>query len=296
MAVSRKNKPLPQYRHQKMFLDERLMLSQRHVLTAPTHAHDHDFMELVFVVGGRGNHRSAAGLRKLTAGDVLVLRPGAWHAYENCQSLEVHNCCFAISMLRRELAWTMGDAALSYLFWEGPLREGNFGQFIFKMPAGDMRDALTHADQLAAMLKTASGSHASQVGCLLMVLGKVSPHVPGRRVQTPSASRDLHPAAISATALLEEQPRRDWSLDDLAAAVHVDRSYLVRLIKAHTGMSPMAYLARHRAELAARLLLQTDRPISRIAADVGWPDPNYFARRFKQHFGISASDYRNQAG
>jgi AraC family L-rhamnose operon transcriptional activator RhaR len=27
---------------------------------------------------------------------------------------------------------------------------------------------------------------------------------------------------------------------------------------------------------------------------VGWDDPNYFARRFKAHFGISATRYRQQ--
>ena len=272
------------------------MLSRRHVLTEATQPHDHDFVELVFVAGGRGMHRSATGLRRLTAGDVLLLRPGAWHAYENCDRLEVHNCCFAASLLRRELAWTMGEAALSYLFWEGPMREGNFGQLLFRMPQSAMQQALAHADRLAELLDHPQAAHASRIGCLLLILGLVAPHVPAGKPQADQIARELHPKAIDAITLLEEQPRRNWSLDELAAAVHVDRSYLVRLVKAHTGLSPMAYLARHRAELAARLLLQTRRPISRIAADVGWDDPNYFARRFRQHFGISASDYRARAG
>jgi AraC family transcriptional regulator, L-rhamnose operon transcriptional activator RhaR len=54
----------------------------------------------------------------------------------------------------------------------------------------------------------------------------------------------------------------------------------------------MAYLGRLRAETAAALPLHSDRPITCIARDVGWPDQNYLARRFKAHYGLSASTYR----
>jgi AraC family L-rhamnose operon transcriptional activator RhaR len=55
----------------------------------------------------------------------------------------------------------------------------------------------------------------------------------------------------------------------------------------------MAFLSRHRVELAAARLLHTDQPIHRIGESVGWPDQNYFARRFKSHYGLSASTYRS---
>jgi AraC family L-rhamnose operon transcriptional activator RhaR len=56
----------------------------------------------------------------------------------------------------------------------------------------------------------------------------------------------------------------------------------------------MAWLARQRAEKAAVLLLTTDKAIAAIGREVGWHDPNYFARRFRAAFGISARQYRNQ--
>ena len=54
----------------------------------------------------------------------------------------------------------------------------------------------------------------------------------------------------------------------------------------------MAYLARLRAEHAANLLLRSDQSIAAIGRTVGWPDQNYFARRFRDHYGLSASVYR----
>ena len=61
-----------------------------------------------------------------------------------------------------------------------------------------------------------------------------------------------------------------------------------------TGLPPKAYLAQLRAERAAVLLLHSDDPSTGIGRAVGWPDQNYFARRFKAHYGLSATTYRRQ--
>ena len=73
--------------------------------------------------------------------------------------------------------------------------------------------------------------------------------------------------------LLEAAPERHWTLTELADELHLAPGYLVRLFKAGTGLPPMAYLARLRAETAAALLLHTDQPVTAIGRAVGWPDP-----------------------
>jgi AraC family transcriptional regulator, L-rhamnose operon transcriptional activator RhaR len=92
--------------------------------------------------------------------------------------------------------------------------------------------------------------------------------------------------------MLESAPERRWTLPELAGQLHLAPGYLVRVFKAGTGLPPMAYLARLRAETAATLLLHTDQPVTAIGRAVGWPDQNYFARRFKAHYGLSATTYR----
>jgi len=56
----------------------------------------------------------------------------------------------------------------------------------------------------------------------------------------------------------------------------------------------MAYLAKRRVETAAEMLLHGDESMSEIGQTVGWPDQNYFARRFKAHFGLSGTTYRER--
>lgn len=75
--------------------------------------------------------------------------------------------------------------------------------------------------------------------------------------------------------------------------MRLDEAYLVRLFKAAVGIPPMAYLARIRVERAVGLLLHTPAPVSDIGRRVGWSDPNYFARRFRAHTGLSPTAYRD---
>jgi hypothetical protein len=51
-------------------------------------AHTHGFAELVVVLAGTGVHASHAGRRSLRVGDAVLLRPGLWHSYEDCDGLE----------------------------------------------------------------------------------------------------------------------------------------------------------------------------------------------------------------
>ena len=55
--------------------------------------------------------------------------------------------------------------------------------------------------------------------------------------------------------------------------------------------SPVTSYAWYRPR-AATLLLHSDQPVTCIGQAVGWPDQNYFARRFKAHYGLSATTYR----
>jgi AraC family transcriptional regulator, L-rhamnose operon transcriptional activator RhaR len=94
--------------------------------------------------------------------------------------------------------------------------------------------------------------------------------------------------------MLEADIARAWTLTALAVELHLTPGYLVRLFKAATGLPPMAYLAQLRAEHAAVLLLHSDDSVTHIGRAVGWPDQSSFARRFRAHYGLSATTYRKR--
>lgn len=85
------------------------------------------------------------------------------------------------------------------------------------------------------------------------------------------------------------------TLDSLADATCLNRSYLCRVFKKDMGVSIFSYLNELRMKRAAELLLQrSDRYIKEIAAEVGIDDPFYFTRRFKEYYGVSPKEYIEQ--
>ena len=78
----------------------------------------------------------------------------------------------------------------------------------------------------------------------------------------------------------------------IADHLNIERTYLYRLFKDITGVSPQEYLLDYRIRRACSLLKETDLPVSDIARSVGYGDALYFSRLFKQKKGSPPSEYR----
>ena len=74
----------------------------------------------------------------------------------------------------------------------------------------------------------------------------------------------------------------------------MSKASLYRKLKALTGQSTNEFLQNFRLKYAARLLTESDRPISDIAYDVGFSDPYYFSRAFKKLFEMSPKQWRQE--
>jgi AraC family L-rhamnose operon transcriptional activator RhaR len=254
--------------------------------------HTHSFVEIAVVIGGTAVHVSRAGRQELTVGDVILLRPGVWHGYEDCGDLRLYNCCISPELQQRELSWTRDDPLLGRLLWTGPYAGQRRGILTTHLDADRLSECLDHLDALDRLRFEPLSLHRGDiVGRLALFLSCVARVVARDEGGEPGAS-ETHSAVVSAMRMMEAQPEHPWTLTELAEGLHLAPGYLVRLFKSATGLPPMAYLARHRVEVAAAQLLHTDQPISRIGESVGWPDQNYFARRFRAHYGMSASTYR----
>jgi len=102
----------------------------------------------------------------------------------------------------------------------------------------------------------------------------------------------LREEARTIASLLRDEPERRWTVALLAKSVHLSPSQVGRVFVNAYGKSPIAYLTMLRAEQMARLLRTTDTPITLIAQQVGWGDPDFASRQFRRSVGLTPSRYR----
>jgi AraC-like DNA-binding protein len=84
------------------------------------------------------------------------------------------------------------------------------------------------------------------------------------------------------------------TLDELARLTGLQKNYLCRAFKAHTGQTVLNYILQQRLGQAMLLLRQTDRPVVDIAIESGFNDLPHFNRTFRREVEMTPREYRRQ--
>lgn len=97
-----------------------------------------------------------------------------------------------------------------------------------------------------------------------------------------------------ALSFIEQNFQNDISVEDIAACRGLNRSYFGKIFRDAMGKSPQEFLMNYRMAKAAELLKLTQLSIGDIGNAVGYPNQLHFSRAFKNIYGISPRDWRNQ--
>lgn len=114
---------------------------------------------------------------------------------------------------------------------------------------------------------------------------------------------ELTPSEIKVTSLDEQLIQKamaiveknmgntDFSVDQLAKEVGMSRVHLYKKLTTLTGKTPIEFIRVIRLRRAARLLEKSQLTIAEIAYQVGFNNPKYFAKYFKEEYKILPSEY-----
>ncbi len=104
---------------------------------------------------------------------------------------------------------------------------------------------------------------------------------------------DYKKRVCQAMNFISQNLERDLSLEEIARAASFSMFHFHRIFKAVVGETVAGFTRRLRLEMAAnRLLSNQYDDITMIALECGFSSSQNFAKAFRQHFGMSASEYR----
>jgi AraC-like DNA-binding protein/mannose-6-phosphate isomerase-like protein (cupin superfamily) len=224
--------------------------------------HSHPFFELIFFLEGKANIDAGSESVDVLGFDVVIYPPGLEHA----EHLDLRH--------RQEIICLWADT--------GPTPTFNHAIKLLD-ERGTMR---TLFEMVYAEFTANRPRSAELISCYLQTIFlQVLQHFsqPPREV-TSLVERSL--------GYIHEHYSRDFDIDELASQVAVSPSYLFRLFKKKMQVTPMHYRNTVRIDKAKLLLADHQLTVDDVAERVGFEDPKYFARVFRELTGLTPSGYR----
>lgn len=93
------------------------------------------------------------------------------------------------------------------------------------------------------------------------------------------------------TRYIEKHYREDLKLENLAAIMHMEKSYFLRQFKKNIGKTPMAYVNQVKIDRAKDLIENSDMNITQISEFLGFSSIHHFSNSFKKITGVSPKQY-----
>ena len=256
--------------------------------------HWHEEWEAVLIT--RGSCLVAAGNHKamLQAGEGFFIHSGALHG---CWDTQNSGCMFHSTVFHPRLVGGSLDSIFHQQFVR-PLLEHSGPELILLKPNVSWQkqalDAIESAWQQCVTEEEGFpfGVRNALSELILLLFRHLTP------AETSVKAKDLRDAERikSMLSYIHSQFGSEVSTAAIAASASVSESECLRCFRSTIGITPIQYLKQYRVQQAARLLTETSKKISDIAAGCGFQDMSYFTKVFREQLGCTPSLYRKKAG
>ncbi|MDX1736009.1 MAG: AraC family transcriptional regulator [Halioglobus sp.] len=234
----------------------------------------HDDNLLIYCVEGEGQASVGDWAGRVAEGDMLLLPQGLAHRYQASADNPwtiywVHYQGSATAIFNQYLGYREGACPVT--------RIGVSPQLVARFR------------ELMAVHRTGYSTRAfiNAANLLRQILTQIALEVRSAQARG-QQSFDLE--AIQSFML--EHIDQQLELDTLAAAANLSRFHFSSKYKSLTGYSPIKHFLNMKMEHACHLLDSSALSVKGVAAAVGYDDPLYFSRLFRNTVGMSPRDYR----
>ncbi len=243
-------------------------------------AHDHQFLEVVFIESGSINHEEGNNIPVLLeARDVVVIPEGGVHAYHKGQTCRLTNLYFLSEWFLWGFQWLQQEEGLTPLFFAARLFRHPAARRVwtFRLTAEEFACANRELHDLeieSERLQISPFFVRGALSKLLMILARAwCRNQRENGTSKPcfwSERREMWQALDAMEVLLRKG--ETLSVESLAHTLGLATGSFSRLFRETTGLQPTEYFQSRRVQHAAQLLLQSEMTISQISYRMGYDE------------------------
>lgn len=255
--------------------------------------HYHDYFQVCCVVRGSFVHRQEGQEVQLGPGDAFIIPPGFRHSlhFDSAYS-EMYSLVFESNLFHTGFARSNAYQFLSGL----QTSAGQSVRLRVVLDEGQRSSIMSLMECLVRQKEAACppelSAAASLITCVVYLLAQgyyCQPQNASELDELKSYNNTLH----QCTQYIDSHYKQKIGLVDLTKRFGISRSAFCTVFPQFTGLSLHRYIAKKRI-MEAQLLIRAhpDRPLSEIAAEVGYDDITTFYRNFLRVAGMAPSKYR----
>lgn len=256
----------------------------------PQEMHGHHFLEALLVFAGSLSHQGAGGTHRVKPFEAIFLGPGQRHRFEALEKdTAMVTFCFRPSFLGYndrlmeeagilEMCTALG--AFHPTAHPGPR----------SLPEATARKILFHGFHAIERLR----EHPNEVNGIC----RDSFHLGLNLLleACPGTNEGVAPSGPDVLPYLQTHFKEKLQLKDVAGVFHLSVAELSRHFKKLTGTTLARHLGRLRVDAAKGLLTNSALPVGHLAREVGFESVTHFNDVFKEHTGVTPSQFRKDTG
>ena len=259
-----------------------------------TKKHEHDFLELSYVLSGQATHTLDGVSSVLSKGDYFIIDYHKSHEFTQIgdERFTIMNCLFVPQFIDETLkdCQQLGEVVNSYLIKfdfcrlkDHPTRfiyhddDGHIGELFHKM----------HEEYNAKQMGYLEAMRSYLIVIIIDIM---------RQIQAPDFIVSGSEMVSYTIDYIQKNFMEKLSLCEIAKQFNYSLAHVSHTFKKETGMTFQDYVRYVRIRESCRLLINTSKKVSEIAALVGYSNIQFFNEVFKRQLGMSPREYRRVVG
>ncbi|TMV52830.1 AraC family transcriptional regulator [Paenibacillus mesophilus] len=261
----------------------------------PKTVHHHDFIELVYVAKGRGEHLYKGSAYPISEGDIFVIPPFVPHDYNviGDDPLDVYNVIFLPSFLTSELQALSNVTPFFNFFYVEPFfRQSLEFESHLKLSVLEGQEIRQRLERIVGEFDSKSLGYRISIKALLIEMLVWLSRRYEERLIVPPTHASPSKAIQAACTFIEYHYDQDISLDHICHVCGMSQSSFIEKFKKTVGKTFIDYRNEVRVRSSLKLLRETDHKMIAIAETVGIHDLSHYYKLFKKHIGMTPREYR----